>query len=325
MPRDFAVVLSDALGNIVEGVAAGATAGVQEAIIGATRATGSKIGADLKLFARSLDEDFHDTAAISRMHNIIAEEAQQAMVDSYKSKLGARKRPTRDPKSKYAGGVLLGALQSPRFFHADETGILFGDQTYLDQTAKQWYRMNFGSGERGRTTPRAGSHTIKLFTEAGAVLSLSRYTVSSATDLPAGFFSSPFEGYVKHDIGRVGKDVFNRYDASNQRTLADARQDPRNSGGIRMSGRRPSLGWQGYMYMEAGIRELADGFGLGWTNYIIKSFDRASKKDSGPISQYLNPQEAQAAKARLRQAAARVRGGTAELDLAIASFGRNGF
>jgi hypothetical protein len=106
------------------------------------------------------------------IHEGIAREAQQAMVESYQLRLASSRWPqgyrsgaSDNVQGRYANGVLLNALRSPQMFRASESGIGFINPTFLDKRAMQWKRLNYGTG--GSDGSPAYSATFQGLTIAG--------------------------------------------------------------------------------------------------------------------------------------------------------------
>jgi len=284
---DIGSPIGKIFGGIVEATAFATENAVNSTVIGATKATGSKIGQDVRLIAKAWQKGYLDFDERVAMHRRVAKFAQNAMLASYDKNL--RGSANRTPNTRFARGRLRKALANRAFYEATPDGVIFGRASYLDRVAKQWYRMNFGVGERGSETPPAGNHVIQLFTRTGTVLSVAGFgPASEATPLPAGIFMTPGGAFRKHSLNRVGQDSFNIFNAGSEIFKAETDNRRRRVGakGIR------SRGHAGIQYLDAGVEALAKAFGLEWTAFSLKVFDEAATQNSGPIAQFLTQDEA---------------------------------
>ncbi len=296
-------------GSVIEVAAAATSEAVNDTILGATKATGSKIGQDLRLISKAWTAGYLDFDERIAMHRRVAKFAQAAMVASYDE--NHRRKASRTPDTRFARGALRKALMSRAFYEATPDGVIFGRASYLDRVAKQWYRMNFGVGAAGVNTKPGGSYVVKLFTQSGTILSLAQFRPGQATDLPAGMFFTSGGAYRRHNINRVGADSFHIFN-KNSPEFSDKKVNIR-----RKIHRRNSRGHEGLMFMDAGIKALAEAFGLEWTAFSLKIFEEAAKQDSGPIAQYLTQEESANANRRIRTRAFSIRGNMAEFLLAL--------
>lgn len=89
-------------------------------------------------------------AEVLKVHQRVAEEAQEAILDAYdESLLGTppyRAHALLSKNRRYAGGILRSVLASSSFVSYDEKGIYIGNTRELDARARQWRRLNYGAG-----------------------------------------------------------------------------------------------------------------------------------------------------------------------------------
>lgn len=138
----------------------------------------SLITGSLKGFARSLQEsrarlnkqqqfiidavrvDAIPPGIRQQMHYDVGRAAQLSVQQGYthrryrRGSTNYRTAPREDRNFRYAGGLLLRALQAPDFFVATPDTLRWGNINRLDQEAKQWRRLNFGAGGAAGETPR---------------------------------------------------------------------------------------------------------------------------------------------------------------------------
>jgi hypothetical protein len=88
----------------------------------------------------------------------VAAGAQNAVVEAYQaSPIGKQESYRGNDTGKwrrFSGNRMRNALSSPRFQDSDKDGIYFGNISFLDSQAKQWYRLNFGAD--GTNKSKAG-------------------------------------------------------------------------------------------------------------------------------------------------------------------------
>jgi len=88
-------------------------------------------------------------------------------------------------------GKLRKALNSSNMYRAAPDGLLFGNKSWMDSQARQWYRLNFGSGAVGAQGKRPRPHPMKFFGQTVGALSLAQYgpNLNPAHNyIPPGFF-----------------------------------------------------------------------------------------------------------------------------------------
>jgi hypothetical protein len=86
---------------------------------------------------------------------------------------------------RYANGKLTAAITSPNFFSADANGIHM-NMGFLSREARQWARLNFGAGEKGRGG--AGKKTVYIGHMAVAALGFDD-GARPAMKMPLGYFA----------------------------------------------------------------------------------------------------------------------------------------
>ncbi len=260
------------------------------------------IAQDVQVFARALAEKtaLNRDTRVTTIHRIAGERAQQATVAAYQlSQTRNRKGQFRSAvtsinrPNRFANGVMLRALQNPAMITANFGGVSFINRSFLDRTAKQWYRLNFGAGIRGGSTPRGGDHAIQFFGAVAADLSISEFGPSAAFFLPRGVFLNDQGGAP--DPSRRGKDEFLPASFAARRGL-----------GLPLYKSRLTRGIRGSNFFDAGVQALAFEFGRGWTVLLAEWLEESSRKDTGPISQFLTPVESAEALGNIRASDSRL-------------------
>ena len=194
--------------------------------------------------------------AISTMHAYIAQGFYAEVMAAYKSSSIDRTHPYRwtgsAPYRRYAKGAMERALSSEGMVSYDNRSMILIGRESLDQIARQWYRLNFGAGTKGKGGRQP---EVKKWKMGRKSISM---TLSLAEFGPSGGF------FVPHS--RVHTRVNGPLAASNTAGLA-ARRAARKEGGVGdgpgfyllpVAGgkkvRNPySAGFRGHHFLEAGV------------------------------------------------------------------------
>lgn len=135
-------------------------------------------------FSRHVQQAVADREGIAPIHKTAAQIGQERMLESYSSSLLPHESYNR--VNRYGAGRLRSALSSPDYYEWNNSqGIGFGNTSFLDKTAKQWSRLNYGARPRGTGVNR--SLSIRSSTSLLAEFVWSREP-SEAFALPVGVF-----------------------------------------------------------------------------------------------------------------------------------------
>jgi hypothetical protein len=110
-------------------------------------------------FADAVRLDAIPAAIRQQMHYEVGSAAQRSVVAAYTHRRNRRgstpyRTAAKDPRNqRYAGGMLLRALQASDFFEATPSVLRWGNITRLNQEASQWKRLNFGAGSSAGDVP----------------------------------------------------------------------------------------------------------------------------------------------------------------------------
>lgn len=137
-----------------------------QGFVEAMRASGRSQSRQMRFLAEALAADAIPESLRRRVHDDIGAAAQRSVVQAYTHRNPRRNLPPyregNDPRqTRYAGGRLLRALQSPSFYEATPNGLRFINTSLLNREARHWRRLNFGAGAQGGPGPR--SFPIDLF------------------------------------------------------------------------------------------------------------------------------------------------------------------
>lgn len=238
----------------------------------------------LELYAEVLKSQYKNRK--KRMTNINKEvglDAQHYTLETYKERVNPHNTPAyRENASgsdrRYAGGKMIRAISDPGFFRASSDGILFGNSSVMDRHAKQWYRLNFGAGPKGKTGPyKAGEYRLRFFGEAsGAPVTLRGYNPSEAFYVPRGLFVDG--GGIPQKLGARRGDIFVPLRG---KKLPDKLQKAARG---KLWGGGMSAGFGGYHFMDAGMKRIAVTWPIGLTRMIQEWVNEAGAVDTGPVA-----------------------------------------
>ena len=216
----------------------------------------------------------------------VAAGAQNAVVEAYQaSPIGKQESYRGNDTGKwrrFSGNRMRNALSSPRFQDSDKDGIYFGNISFLDSQAKQWYRLNFGADGTNKSkagrSPGVGS--MRFFGKAiSKRVDLSDYPPSEAFFIPKGaVFSSDFMG----SSGRVrgvprgahGTSALYVLGAGGASLKRVTKNDPKPSVFRR---RQMASGIRGGRFLEAGARYINENYGKEVTE-VANTWFRESKR-----------------------------------------------
>lgn len=290
------------------------------------------VARDIDVFVSALQKNFKRgrNASLENVNAKAVRDAQAEMVSAYK-RLHEGKKPKaagRAAKSRASGGKLGRALASPKMISYNSEGASLIDPGYLKRSgAPHWYRLNFGSGPRGRSETRPpGVFDLEIYGKPVAKISLKGNLADDGFFVPPGFFQDPNTGRpVKNGYNRLPRGIARKgvlskasagiraqaqgpfYGGAEQarrgRDFFVARANisgarPRNTPkggtfiGYYMIGARqtgaPSKGIMGSNYLDAGVRALAANLSRGWNNILREWVNEArGAKGKGPFRQEL--------------------------------------
>jgi len=220
-----------------------------------------------------------DEKAREKMFKELAQAGVRSMRSSYGQVVTAREGAAsrthyRAGTGRDAGGKMVQALSSPDFYTATSRGMEWGNIQLLDDTARQWHRLNFGAGGR------AGGGS-KSYEVAGAGISIGLQDGPSPSfSMPAGMWIGSDGSRHRPDASRRGLDAFyprrSVHGASNLPTHPDlnpaaiSRQEA-SSGSIE------TRGIKGRHFMDAGVRRIARELPLALDAYKKEKYMNVSR------------------------------------------------
>lgn len=163
--------------------------------------TSTKLSAAMGRWAKEMKRNVSTAREkdLAKVHKKTALLARSAVLSAYEeSGIGSGKSYRQNDPGKlrrYSGGAMERAIKNKSFVVGDANGIAFIDKDMMDRTAKQWYRLNFGTLPKGSKNPAVGS--MKFFGKASSQRAeLTGFGPSRAFGLPdgpgIGFWSSTY-------------------------------------------------------------------------------------------------------------------------------------
>jgi hypothetical protein len=229
-------------------------------------AVNKEVGLSIQQFSKTLAASTtrNRDGRVTRIHKIAGQEAINATVSAYSNRRKAAGIAS-VRSDRYSGGKLQRALGSPEMMLATWEGVSFINQAHLDRTAKQWYRLNFGAGEKGRNESLPHKRwNIKFYGEAISAISLKEFGPSADFEIPDGFSigSGISREFVPQSLGSVIPEGVNRTRVKKQVTA----------------------GIQGQAFLDAGVRTLAKNLGTGWSILWREWLEEAGQHETGPVA-----------------------------------------
>jgi len=133
---------------------------LQRAFVTASREANARTSKQLVALGRWFENNARNGAATQDLHQRILEMGQRSTAASYNQ---TRKGPSGYRQgSRFSGGKLRRAINSPNFIQATPGQMSFINATHLNNEARQWARLNFGAGERGRASPTARMYPLQI-------------------------------------------------------------------------------------------------------------------------------------------------------------------
>lgn len=305
----------------------------------ATETTAEAVGLIGKVYGQAVRNKW---VQITKIHQEVANQAINDMVAQYDSVRRSRKRGSSASyrqSDRFAGGLLRKALQSPLQAQATLDGVTFLNTTLLDNTAKQWARLNFGAGPRaglgttGARTGQAGSSSSLVsrganrFSASAAFLedavgqsipafdATLPYGPKGAFWIPKGVFLEG--GGIGTAVGpnkaRRGMDAFHLFGAFESQVKKIPSDTKRGrvqqaSLYLKVNQRKLTQGVQAWGFLEAGVNSLARNLPVADRNFMARIFQEAQENYEGnlPAQLAITPQTVGQATLLLQQAQARL-------------------
>jgi hypothetical protein len=167
--------------------------------------TRDEMGQTMRKFSNALRQSRSVQKGMKELHRHVAQGSMSRIQEAYASSgLGrgqAYRHTESDPKLKrYAKGAMKRALRDPGIIKYDEKTFRFINTQVMDQHARQWYRLNFGAGPKGRGGNQPVIKSWKIGkTSIPFTLSLAGYGASKNFRVPhsvrySGAWSTQFSG-----------------------------------------------------------------------------------------------------------------------------------
>lgn len=143
---------------------------------------------------------------IKAIHTEAAEDALYAIRAAYRGREKPHSFSYRVGENRETG-KLLKAITDREMYHVGRDGLDFINPRHLDNSAKHWYRMNFGAGGKGAGTPPPPPAIMKFL--GGSIdIGLKGYTPSAPFLLPPGIWRDRGGTVHPWDKSRLRMDSF---------------------------------------------------------------------------------------------------------------------
>lgn len=229
----------------------------------------------------------------------VGREANRAAAQSFeRQKLGSSKYRSDEGNirwRRFADGAMKKALEGDEMFLARPDGLLWINAPFLDLNAPQWYRLNFGAGTRGASTPPARAFKVEVFGQNVGSVGLVGFRPSPPFRMPKGFFTSSAVGAAT-GIKPFGPRAGQAYRPLNYRT-SELRQEVAGlrpaqqkdfasiSGVGKKSAGQVTKGIRGTNYLDAGIATIARAWPLR-QNAIVRDIMQESVNSGGTATEF---------------------------------------
>jgi len=274
-------------------VAASMKAIAAEAEKRATSETAHTIGVISKVYSNEIRNKW---AGVSKINLEVGRGAQQAMLDRYDEVYASRTRPAPYRlNERFAGGKLRASLMNPGHVIASPDGVNFLETSILDQSARQWARLNFGAGEKASSgLGRAGFETVRpnvtsqfFMTAVGETLPVFDtklpYGPRGGWILPGGFFAGPSgaPGTIVGPNGSTpGQNAFFTYkDMKGPLSRLSKKRQAELRG--RQVKRQITAGTAAWGFLEAGVGYLAANLPAANAEFMAEILESAGEKAQG--------------------------------------------
>ena len=237
---------------------------------------GSQIGEAIQVFSESLRNKFRRNrdGRITKIHQSAAELAQKSVLKSYDSITRVSPRHISRPK-RSRKGALRGAIAAKSFYEARWDGVGFINAVSLDRQAKHWYRLNFGAGDRGESSPRPSQYRMEFFGQELGSISLAFNRPSDSFSIPTGVWI----GSDKRPTNALSGATFLTYSMADEKGLLVNEF-------LRFE--QETRGIAAQNFFESGMATLATQIPAGWNLLIREFFKEASRFDTGPVSSQIS-------------------------------------
>lgn len=275
--------LFEARGNIIHAgqeISSFATLSVQSAIAAIIKTVDSDTRNYLKGYAQLTGASItrNRETRLKNLHTDLAEDALDAIEKAYLSHFdkgthSSNYRQMSGADGRYSGGKLLTALTAPEMYSATRDGVAIINPLWLDSQAKQWYRMNYGAGAKGKNTPKGpGAQQVVIFGQQSPIDSgLNNFGPSPSYFLPPGYWREQGTGKA----------------FGNDRSRLRFKDEFYLLGGSKFAGgRQPkvSLGFAGSRFLDAGVARLIQTTPQAYDRLIVEWFNEYTNTAGGPFA-----------------------------------------
>ena len=186
---------------------------------------------------------------------------------------------------RFAGGQMSAALASDNMFLARPDGLAWINAAWLDIQAPQWYRLNFGAGIAGSSSPPSRPYQVSFFQQPVGVIGLVGFQTSPSFFLPAGFFTTNgnLSGAVAAGSGRG--QAFRPLSYKTSSIVDEAKSGGRDKQSLVRRAPVLSRGIRGTNYLDAGMAVIAKAWPLEQTR-LIRNILTESVQSGGTTTEF---------------------------------------
>lgn len=228
----------------------------------------------MQLWSRTVGRNLERSKGLKELNIRFAEGARDRAITAYEGRQSRGLEPYRQGDQRnwkrYSNGKMLAALKDKESIRADEKGIYYISKSRMDDFAKQWYRLNFGTASGG-TKKAANSRGMKFFgVRTKARASLEEYGPSEDFMMPAGFWSRTFTsktpGAVLEKPAGAPNDAFYAARPRNNR----GRDYVQTSKGHKFFRPKGESSITGQRFLDAGASYINSYYGRSFTSLAKK-------------------------------------------------------
>lgn len=192
------------------------------------------------------------------------------------AQISAQAKHYREGEGRMTGG-LGRAVNSSKFGYADAHGIYFANVTVLNQEAKHWGRLNFGTKGGATITPN-GVFRLRFNERIIGPPVGFRDQPRAAFYLPGGGFydgAGDFSSPKREFRGMSTGNVFQPGAVTLVKTVTRGGPGPKKT--VRIKKRLPTVGIKSRHFLDAGLRGLEARFPIEYEAYIKKQLEDGSE------------------------------------------------
>lgn len=191
---------------------------------------------------------------------------------------------------RYSGERLLQAITDPRMYRVARDGLDFIDPVWLDSQARQWYRLNFGAGQKGQSTKKRPAPRMVMWGhQVAADFGLERFGPSGPFRMPAGFWYNPsLKATMAWEKGRNDDQFFAWNKESGQPLIEGLLANKKlkrnaNPNHVRFQ-QTMTMGIEGSRFLDVGVNRIAKTLPLAYQRLFDEWLNEYFETGGGPVA-----------------------------------------